>query len=386
MGLSDEEDELANARLQFRLLDEKLTDATHVIENVSKARRNLAAAHADAGDKIAAFSTTEDHPPLAEGLKKLARSERAFADVEANASVGEMVTLSDGFGWCAVQSRSSKDVLKNRTAVLEEHHASAKRSIEKRRNIERIKAATSGISADKVDAALEELEEARHIRLNSSWLWLIWMSTVAQAKKVEEVLAARATAISTNLRPALRTHSKHLHDDLLYALMEHARTQTIYERQILKELEMVRPEIASIPTRDAGHIYIAQPTSSATASPAVSSPAMSFDRRSSTTSAYSPRPGSPASGHGQARFGTVGSGAQSMYAGHSGHGDPLSGSVLGPGAAGGGRGMINTSANTVGRSNRINDMARSVLVTQGEKDRRQAVDARSAAQSLARLF
>lgn len=194
-----------------------------------------------------------------------------------------------------------------------------------------------------------------------------------QAKRLEDVLARKATAIGTSLRPALRTHSKHLHDDLLYALMEHARTQTIYERQILKELELLRPEIAKIPAKDSGIVYVAQASSSAATSPAPgSSPSLSMRRGGSTMSTpYSPRPGSIDST----------TRPQSMYAGSAvaspnlgaGPDDPLQGS------------MINTTS-TVGRSHRINDMARSVLVTKGEMDRRQAVDAKSAAASLARLF
>lgn len=53
-----------------------------------------------------------------------------------------------------------KETLLQRAAVLEEHHAAVKTTINKRRQIERLKG-SSNIRPDKVDEALEELEEVR---------------------------------------------------------------------------------------------------------------------------------------------------------------------------------------------------------------------------------
>jgi len=52
----------------------------------------------------------------------------------------------------------------SRTAVLEEHQAAVKATIAKRRQIERLKA-SSNIRPDRVDEALEELEEVSSVLL-----------------------------------------------------------------------------------------------------------------------------------------------------------------------------------------------------------------------------
>lgn len=54
------------------------------------------------------------------------------------------------------------------------------------------------------------------------------------------------SAISTNLRSALQVHSRQAHDDAALMLIEHAKSKIMYEKQLLKELEAVRPEVGNI--------------------------------------------------------------------------------------------------------------------------------------------
>lgn len=68
----------------------------------------------------------------------------------------------------------------------------------------------------------------------------------SQAQELDETLARRVSAISTNLRAALQVHSRQAHDDAALMLIEHAKSKIMYEKQLLKELEAVRPEIANI--------------------------------------------------------------------------------------------------------------------------------------------
>lgn len=155
---------------------------------------------------------------------------------------------------------------------------------------------------------------------------ILWVDWSCQAKKVEDQLAQKAQLISTNLRPALRVHSRQLHDDLLYSLLEHARTQLIYEKQVLREFERLQPELSAIVPRDAGIVYHHHhPPLSASPDPG---PSPSMIRATAEQAQHSRR--------------------------HS--------------------------------VSRTTEMARSVLVTKGEQDKRQTVDAKSAAASLARLF
>lgn len=52
--------------------------------------------------------------------------------------------------------------------------------------------------------------------------------------------------ISQNLRRAIVTHSKHAHDDITAALIEHARATLIHERSVKRELEAVRADVRAI--------------------------------------------------------------------------------------------------------------------------------------------
>ncbi|EGG09584.1 uncharacterized protein MELLADRAFT_104115 [Melampsora larici-populina 98AG31] len=220
-----EEDELSNARLQFRLLEDRLGSVVSKVESLARVTRTLSSAHQDLSTKFISFSTTESHPSLSNGFKKLADGLRNLSVAETGLAIGSLVTLADGFGWCSVESKAGKEVLKNRASLLDEHYSAVKKSIEKRRNIERIKSSTGQVVSERVELALDELEEA---------------------KKLEEQLSEKATMISNNLRPALRTHSKQLHDDLLFSLIENSRTQLIYETSILKEFTKLKSIVDSI--------------------------------------------------------------------------------------------------------------------------------------------
>ena len=105
--------------------------------------------------------------------------------------------------------------------MLEEYQEAVKTTISKRRNIERLKA-SSNIRPERVDDALEELEEAN---------------------KVENHLHQRVEGISQNLHRALHRHSRMAHEDITAALIEHARTNILYERQLLRELESLLPGV-----------------------------------------------------------------------------------------------------------------------------------------------
>lgn len=72
------------------------------------------------------------------------------------------------------------------------------------------------------------------------------MSNIGQAVSLEKTLASRVDNISANLHVALRAHSRATHDDVAIALLEHARTSILGHRQMLKELEALKPDIARI--------------------------------------------------------------------------------------------------------------------------------------------
>ena len=66
-----------------------------------------------------------------------------------------------------------------------------------------------------------------------------------QANRYELALAKRAEGISQNLHQALQTHNRYANDDITTALIEHARSSIMYERQLLRELEALRGDVSS---------------------------------------------------------------------------------------------------------------------------------------------
>lgn len=114
------------------------------------------------GNKLVSFATSESHPPLANALNKLGRAWHTISDLDGSEAISECVIIGDSLGYQGVNSKSAKETLQQRTAVLEEYQAAVKTSISKRRQIERLKSSSS-INPARVDEALEDLEEASRI-------------------------------------------------------------------------------------------------------------------------------------------------------------------------------------------------------------------------------
>ncbi|KAG8925323.1 Vacuolar protein sorting-associated protein 17 [Tulasnella sp. 417] len=197
-GSPDEDEEQITARLELTRLEGQFFDATKAVDKLSRAR------------KVA--------------LRKLGRVMHTFGDVDQAQAASEVVILGDALGYQGLNAKSAKETLQQRTQVLEEYQSAVKASISKRGNIERLKS-SSNIRPEQVDEALEELEEAT---------------------KYEQILAKRVDGISQNLHKALHAHSRHTHENVTHSLIEHVRTTVLYEKQLLRDLESLRQDFASI--------------------------------------------------------------------------------------------------------------------------------------------
>lgn len=118
----------------------------------------LSTAHAEMGNKLINVASSEAHALLGNALQKLGRAWHCLADLDQAQSISECVVIGDTFGYQGMNARSAKEALLHRAGVLEEYQAAAKATISKRRNIERLKA-SSNIRPERVDEALEDLEE-----------------------------------------------------------------------------------------------------------------------------------------------------------------------------------------------------------------------------------
>lgn len=110
------------------------------------------------GNKLINVATTEAHAPLGNAFKKIGRTWHSLADLDQAQAISECVILGDSLGYQGMNARSAKETLQMRTGVLEEYQSAVKTTISKRRNIERLKA-SSNIRPDRVDEALEDMEE-----------------------------------------------------------------------------------------------------------------------------------------------------------------------------------------------------------------------------------
>ena len=120
------------------------------------------------GNKLINVATTEMHPPIANAFRKIGRVWHSLSDLDQAQAISDCVVLSDSLGYQGLNARAAKETLQQRTSVLEEYQAAVKATISKRRNMERLKASTN-ISAQRVDEALEEMEEVRVLRFG---IWL----------------------------------------------------------------------------------------------------------------------------------------------------------------------------------------------------------------------
>ncbi|KAG9104204.1 Vacuolar protein sorting-associated protein 17 [Ceratobasidium sp. 370] len=221
-SVPDEDEDLMSARLELTRLEVQFFDAAKAMDRLAKARKALSAAHAEMGNKLINVATTEAHPPLGIAIRKFGRVWHSISDVDQAQGLSECVIIGDALGYQGMNAKAAKETLQHRTQVLEDYQSAVKATIAKRRNIERLKA-SSNIRPDKVDEALEDMEEAN---------------------KVEQLYQRRVEGISENLHGALRTHARHAHEDITHTLIEHARASIHYEKSRLRELETLRADVA----------------------------------------------------------------------------------------------------------------------------------------------
>ncbi|CCM00668.1 uncharacterized protein FIBRA_02707 [Fibroporia radiculosa] len=219
----DEDEELQRARFELTKMEGQFFEAAKAIDKLSRARKALGLDRAEMGNKLVNVSSTEAHPPLGNAFQKIGRAWHSLADLDQAQSISECVIVGDTLGYQGLNARSAKETLQQRTAVLEDYQAAVKTTISKRRNLERLKA-SGNIRSERVDEALEEMEEAN---------------------KYEIILAKRADGISQNLHRALDRHKRLVKDDVSAALVEHVRSSIMYERQLLRELEALKPDVSN---------------------------------------------------------------------------------------------------------------------------------------------
>uniref|UniRef100_V5ELU6 Sorting nexin/Vps5-like C-terminal domain-containing protein n=1 Tax=Kalmanozyma brasiliensis (strain GHG001) TaxID=1365824 RepID=V5ELU6_KALBG len=227
----DDDEDLVAARAEVTRLEMQFADAAEASEKLAHSRRSLTAALTDFSVKLNNLGAVEEiRPPslrlgLPYVLKRTAYTARSLGELQDALSNTELLTIGDAVAYQSINARAAKEAMLARNALVEEHHNAQKATVNKKREAEHLKMQRN-LRADRVDDALEELEEA---------------------KRHEHALALHLKKISQELHNSLQSHSRYAHQDLQQALAEHARGSVMFARQLLKEMRALRSPMPTTP-------------------------------------------------------------------------------------------------------------------------------------------
>ncbi|SPO21476.1 related to VPS17 - vacuolar protein sorting-associated protein [Ustilago trichophora] len=223
----DDDEDLVAARAEVTRLEMQFADAAEASEKLAHSRRSLTIALSDLSIKLSNLGAAEEiRPPslrlgLPYVLKRTAYTARSLGELQDALSNTELLTIGDAVAYQSINARAAKETMLARNALVEEHHNAQKATVNKKREAEHLKMQRN-LRADRVDDALEELQEA---------------------KRHEHALAQNLKKISQELHNSLQSHSRYAHQDLQQALVEHARGSVMFSKQLLKEMKGLKAEL-----------------------------------------------------------------------------------------------------------------------------------------------
>ncbi|SPO22280.1 related to VPS17 - vacuolar protein sorting-associated protein [Ustilago trichophora] len=223
----DDDEDLVAARAEVTRLEMQFADAAEASEKLAHSRRSLTNALSDLSIKLNNLGAVEEiRPPslrlgLPYVLKSTAYTARSLGELQDALSNTELLTIGDAVAYQSINARAAKETMLARNALVEEHHNAQKATVNKKREAEHLKMQRN-LRADRVDDALEELEEA---------------------KRHEHALAHNLKKISQELHNSLQSHSRYAHQDLQQALVEHARGSVMFSKQLLKEMKELKAQL-----------------------------------------------------------------------------------------------------------------------------------------------
>lgn len=220
----DDTPELQNARPVVKLFYLGAMDASQKVDRVVKARRGLGLAESDLGVKIGQMNVQETHPGLANAYRKLGKIIQTVGDYHAAQGTAEATTLGDPLNYHSSDALIVKETLTNRHILLRELNQAQHSTQSKRSAADRLKISSS-VRPDKVDEAINALEEA-------------------QAH--EDYLTRRTQRVTSNLLMEKRRWFERTSADVLASLREYTLRQIEAERRTLATLESIRPDVRAI--------------------------------------------------------------------------------------------------------------------------------------------
>jgi hypothetical protein len=176
------------------------------------------------GVKLAAMHVQETHSGLSLAYRKLGKVIQATGDFHAAQGTAEATTLGDPLTYHSSDAFIVKESLTNRHIILRELLQAQAATRSKTSAADRLKASSS-VKRDKVDEAIQALDEAR---------------------SHEKYLKDKSERVTANLLQEQRKWFARTAADMRAAIREYVVRQIEAERRTLATLEQVRPDIRAI--------------------------------------------------------------------------------------------------------------------------------------------
>ncbi|KAI7588292.1 vacuolar protein sorting-associated protein vps17, partial [Hortaea werneckii] len=199
-------------------------DSQQKLDRIVKHRRSLGLAESELGGKLAALAPQEAHVGLANAYRKLGKIIQNTGDFHAAQGTAEATTLSDPLAYHSSDAFNIKETLTNRHILLRELTQAQQSTRSKLTAADRLKASSS-VKRDKVDEAIQSLDEAR---------------------SHESYLQQKTQRVTTNLLAERQKWFTRTSSDLRASLREYVIRQIEAERRTLATLEQVRPDIRNV--------------------------------------------------------------------------------------------------------------------------------------------
>jgi hypothetical protein len=184
----------------------------------------LGLAESDFGVKLGQMHVQETHPGLANAYRTLGKVIQATGDYHAAQGTAEATTLEDPLNYHSSDAFIVKETLTNRHILLRELLQAQQSARSKRSAADRLRSSSS-VRPDKVDEAINALDEALHH---------------------EDLLTKKTQRVTSNLLHEKRRWFDRTANDLLSSIREYTLRQIEFERRTLSTLESVRADVRAI--------------------------------------------------------------------------------------------------------------------------------------------
>ncbi|KAI9842342.1 MAG: Vacuolar protein sorting-associated protein 17 [Sclerophora amabilis] len=220
----DDSPELQEARPIVKLFYLGTMETGQRVDRLVRARRGLGLAESDLGVKFGAVTTQETHAGLGNAYRKLGKIIQTTGDYHAAQGTAEATTLGDPLQYHSSDALIVKETLTNRHILLRELIQAQQATRSRLSAADRLKASSS-VKRDKVDEAINALDEAR---------------------TTEKHLRQKSQQVTANLLQEQRRWFARTTADLRHSLREYVIREIEAERRTLATLESVRPDIRAI--------------------------------------------------------------------------------------------------------------------------------------------